>query len=229
MKKIITITAIVICSLNMFSQEGKIFIEANYNTFSHASLSNFQKEFIDDLPPQIPIATTDDFPNNIGFTFGYEIVDSQVSIFAGYNATGGKLSYSDFSGVIRLEQQLNAFTLGGMYHFNLDDDEHFKLGFKGFTMISSLEIDNFTRINNNQTQEDVKFNAIDFGAGASLIYEYPISFFMVRASLGYDLVFGGKLNFDNIDNAHLINDSGEDVTTGWSGLRTGLGIAIPLN
>lgn len=214
-------------SFSSFSQKGKIFLETNYNTFSHSSLSSFQKELSNDLDPRIPITTTDDFPSNIGFTLGYEITNIKTSFFISYNSTGGKISYSDYSGVIRLEQPLGSFTLGGIYHLNLNDN--FKVGFKGFTMFSNLKLDSYSKIGNTENKDLVKLSSIDIGLGTSLIYEYPISFFIIRANIGFDLVLGGKLNFDNIQDAHLINKSNKEVKTGWSGFRSGIGIAIPIN
>ena len=214
--------------MNIFSQQGKIFIETNYNTFSHSSLQQFQKEFKADIAP-IPIKTVDDFPTNIGFTLGYEIIDSNVAIFLGYNATGGKLSYSDYSGIVRLEESLNAITFGGIYYVNLNPEKKdFRIGFRGFSMLSSLNLDSYSEIGNNIQEDNVDFQSIDFGVGAQLNYEYPLSFFIIKANIGFDLVFGGKLKFKDNNEAHLINNSNQEVKTGWSGLRTGLGIVIPI-
>jgi hypothetical protein len=129
MKKLIFVS-IFIC-FNSFSQTGKIFLEANYNSFSHTSLSDFQEEFKNDLVP-IPLQTTDDFPANIGFTVGYEITDSNIALFLGYNSTGGKLSYSDYSGVVRLEESLNAITFGGIYYLDLSEKKDFRIALKLF-------------------------------------------------------------------------------------------------
>mgnify|MGYP003634985671 CR=1 FL=1 len=218
---------IVLFSITTFSQQGIIFIETNYNTFSHSSLSDFQEEFKNDLS-EIPLKTTDNFPANIGFTIGYEIKDSNTAIFLSYNATGGKLSYSDYSGVVRIEESLNAISFGGIYYINLSKKNNFKVGFKGFSMFSSLNIDSYSQVGDNIEQENIDFSAIDFGAGAQLNYEHSLSFLILKANIGFDLVLGRKLKFKENSEAHLINNSGQDVHTGWSGLRTGIGIAIPL-
>lgn len=216
-------------SLKTFSQKGKIFVETNYNSFSHSSLSDFQQEFKADLDP-IPLKTTDDFPANIGFTVGYEIIGAKVAIFLGYNSTGGKLSYSDYSGVVRLEETLNAISYGGIYYVNLSSEKNnFRIGFKGFGMYSSLNINSYSEIGGNIQQEEIDLNSFDIGIGAQLNYEYPLSFFILKANIGFDLVLGGKLIYKDNNKAHLINNANQEVKTGWSGLRTGLGIAIPIN
>ena len=120
MKKTFTFISLFLV-LNMFSQEGKIFFETNFNTFSQSSLKDFQQEFKVDLHP-IPIKTVDDFPANIGFTAGYEITESNIALFLSYNSTGGKLSYSDYSGSVKIEESLNAITFGGIYYIDLNKE-----------------------------------------------------------------------------------------------------------
>jgi hypothetical protein len=222
--------AIIICFsfFHTFSQQGKVFIETNYNTFFHNSLSDFQKEFKADIAP-IPVKTLDDFPANIGFTLGYEIIDSNTAIFLAYNSTGGKLSYSDYSGIVRLENALNGISLGAIYYSSLSELKNLRLGIKGFATYSSLNLNSYSEIGNNIEIDEVGFNSIDFGAGVQFEYEYPLSFIILKANIGFDLVFGGKLRFNDNNEAHLINNSNEKVKTGWSGLRTGLGIAFPIN
>lgn len=214
-------------SFSSFSQKGTIFFETNYNTYSHSSLSSFQKELSDDIDPRIPIKTTDNFPSSIGFTLGYEINKIKTSFFISYNSTGGKISYADYSGVIRLEQPLNSFALGGMYHLKLNNN--FKVGFKAFSMFTNLKLNSYTRIGDIESKDILKFNSVDIGVGTSIIYEYPISFFYIRAQLGFDFVLGGNLNFTDIENAHLINKGGQKVKTNWTGFRSGIGISIPIN
>ncbi|MEO9571223.1 MAG: hypothetical protein ABJH82_13475 [Polaribacter sp.] len=227
MKNIIILFAFIV-SINIYSQQGKIFIETNYNTFSHSSLSNFQQEFKNDLAP-IQLKTVDDFPANIGFTIGYEIVDSSTALFLSYNSTGGKLSYSDYSGNIKIEESLNAITFGAIYFLNLTDKKDFRIGFRGFSMFSQLNLNSFSEISNNIQQDNFDFQSTDLGFGAQLNYEYPLSFLILKATIGFDITFGGKLVFKDNNEAYLTSNSNNKVTTGWSGLRTGLGIIIPIN
>lgn len=225
--------SILFFAINIFSQTGKIFTELNYNTFSHSSLSSFQQELVDDVLFEIdvPIMTTDDFPGNIGFSLGYEIVDQNLAFFIGYNSTGAKSSYADFSGRISIEQQLSATSFGGMYLIKLDEEDRFKLVLKAFGMYSSLGVETSFEITDfTSVVDDLGFSSFDVSVGASFMYEYPIaSFLNLRASVGFDLVLGSQLNFDDFNNAHLLDNSGGKVKTNWSGLRTGIGVVFPIN
>ena len=82
---------------------------------------------------------------------------------------------------------------------------------------------------NNIQQENLGLTSIDFGFGGQLDYEYPLSFLILKATVGFDIVIGGKLIFKNNNENYLINNSNKKVTTGWSGFRTGIGIVIPIN
>jgi hypothetical protein len=95
-------------------------------------------------------------------------------------------------------------------------------------MFSTMELKNYTKILENITKENIDFQSINLGVGARILYEYPVSFFIVRASLGFDLTFGGALKFQENSEFHLENNGGDKVKTNWSGLRTSVGIAIPI-
>ncbi len=228
MKKTLLFCSLVFCFVS-YAQNGKIIFEANYNTFSHSLLSDFQEEFKNDLP-EIPIQTTDDFPGNFGFGLGYEMVNNHVLIFASYNSTGGKLSYSDYSGVVRITEELKGYTLGAEYLVPFSEtDNKFTLGLRGFGMFTTMKLESYSQIGDNITQEEVDFQSTNFGLGARILYEYPVSFFIIRASVGFDLTFGGLLTFKENSDYHLQDDNEDKVKSNWSGLRTSVGIAIPLN
>jgi len=211
----------------MNAQSGKLFFELNYNTFTQTSLKNFQEEFKNDVS-EIPIQTNDDFPGNFGFSLGYELVDKNVLIFGSYNTTGGKLSYSDYSGIVRITEELKGYTFGAEYLIPFSKtDNNFTLGLRGFGMFTTMNLENYYQISESVSQDGIEFQSVNLGLGARVLYEYPISFFIIRASVGFDLTFGGSLTFKENSDFHLEDNNGDKVKTNWTGLRTGIGIAIP--
>ena len=227
MKKALSFFSLVCCIVS-FAQSGKLVFETNYNTFSQNSLSDFQEEFKADLP-EIPIQTTDDFPPNIGFTLGYEIVNANVFVFGSYTTTGGKLSYSDFSGVVRITEELKGYAFGAEYLIPFSEtDNNFTLGLRGFGMFTTLNLENYTQISETVSQDQIEFQSANLGVGARVLYEYPVSFFIIRASVGFELTFGGSLIFKENSDFFLEDNNGDEVKTNWTGLRTGIGIAIPI-
>lgn len=204
-------------------------LELNYNTFSHKSLSSFQQLLLNDIS-EVQLSVNDDFGANFGYTIGIKVEELNTQFFASYNGTGGKISYSDYSGVVRITQLLRGYTLGGEYQLKLMEDDSrgmFYLGGRGFTTFNSLELKSYSQIYDSESTDAEDLSSFDFGLGVRLIYDIPISVVKLRLNVGYDLVFGGGFRFNDDTESTLFDAQGEAVKTGWSGLRTGIGIVVP--
>jgi hypothetical protein len=205
-------------------------LEINYNTFSHKDLKSLQTEFQEDLS-EVDLRINDDFNANIGYGIGLKIESLNTQFFGSYTTTGGKISYSDFSGIIRITQLLKSFTLGGEYQYELTDEKdrsRFYIGSRVFFNFTKFDLENYSRVNNNVTTDLIEFRSIDIGLGARAIYDIPISVVKLRINFGYDLVFGGAFKLSSNDELTLQNDEGDPIKPGWSGLRVGLGVVIPI-
>ena len=232
MKKLIILFLVtLLSSICIKAQENGFYIDANYNTFSHKKLKSFQEEFRADIV-DVQLIKNDEFPTNIGFTIGYKVSELNASFFASYTSTGGKVSYSDYSGVIRITEAIEGITFGGEYLLNLipisQNKGEFNVGFRGFFILSKLDIESYTSIADQSETDSIGFNSVDLGGGVRVIYEYPVGFFKLRASLGFDIVLGGKYLLKEDQEFYLQDNSGDAVKNGWTGLRAGLGIFIPL-
>lgn len=218
-----------ICQNSHTQNNISLIVEMNYNTFSHSNLRDFQQELSDDIN-EVNLHVNDDFGGNIGYSIGIKVEDIDTQFFASYNSTGGKSSYSDYSGVIRLTQLLKAYTIGGEYQFKLSKDnskEMFYFGARGFINYSNLDLESYSRISDSVSTESIGFNSIDIGVGIRLFYDIPISVVKLRLNIGYDLMIGGDLKFKENNDFSLEDDQGDRVKTGWSGFRSGIGIVVP--
>lgn len=210
-----------------YLQENKIYFEVDYNTFDHKKLKDFQRNLSDDFQP-VRIKTVDDFSSNLGFTIGYELTNINAALYFSYTTTGGKLSYGDYSGEIRILQPLIGYSYGVVYSVFLAKNKfknRLRISFKTINTFSTFEINSYYRLEDSVVKDDFKFSSFDFGLGSFLQYEQPVSIFKLRLKLGYDQVFGGKLKFSENNEAYLQDARGSTVRTNWSGLRTGLGIS----
>lgn len=124
---------------------------------------------------------------------------------------------------------MNGYSLGGIYHIPLlsRKTQNLSLGIKGVVTYSTLDLISYNRISTDSNEHEINLHSIDYGGGATLIYQYPISILFLRISLGADRIYGDKLRFRNDRKLFVENNSGKPVRTGWSGLRTGIGVAIP--
>lgn len=228
MKKILfTLTLAILFQNVVLSQKVEVYAELNYNTFSHSKLKDFQLHQIKSLET-LPISVDDNFPSNYGFTIGCKFMKN-ISAFVSYTTTGGKISYADYSGKIRLKQPIEQIAIGGIYSFPLlKESENLRLGIKGFLSFTSLEIESYTKILQEVEESNIKLNSTDYGLGPILIYELPVWVCKLRFSVAYDVMISGKLLFKEDNDFHLENSSGEDVKADWSGLKAGIGISIPI-
>src|SRR5690606_2812015 len=118
-------------------------------------------------------------------------------LFFSYNTTGGKISYSDYSGVIRVTQPLEGYTIGGNYQIKLlktsKNNNDLFIGFKGLCTYSTFSIESYSQVLDDINEDSFDLYSIDYGIGVNLIYEYKLSFFKIMATAGFDAVLGGKL------------------------------------
>lgn len=227
MKKILGLFIFISLITVAQAQRGEVFFDLNYNTFSHSSLKDLQEEQLKGVS-DYPMEVNNDFSSNIGFTLGYKI-DSQFAAYFSYNTTGGKISYADYSGIIQLTQPVKQYVLGGMYTFPMsENNENFRFGFKAFVSYSTLELKSYSKLLDTENKESIDLFSNDFGLGPIMIYEQPIWLVKLRFSIAYDIVFTGKLKLKDNDELHLEDGSGDEVRAGWSGLRFGFGLAVPI-
>lgn len=223
---------IFLISLNVKAQSDfSAVAEVNYNTFSHKEISDFQQELMEDIP-EIDLRVNDDFGANIGYSLGLKVEDLDTQFFAAYNSTGGKISYGDYSGLIRITQLLKAYTAGAEYQFRLLDNDSkgvIYLGLRGLLNYTTLDLRSHSEIYDSVSSESVDFDAVDLGVGVAFNYDIPVWIVKLRLKLGYDLFLGGELKFSEDREVSLEDNEGDLVKTGWSGLRTGVGIVVPIN
>ena len=231
MKKIkVFIFILSFACLSVHAQDRySIVAEVNYNTFSHKTLSKFQQELLRDIS-EVNLQVNDDFGANIGYTIGVKFEKINTQFFGAYNTTGGKISYSDYSGVVRITQLLRGYTLGGEYQVKLLKDDSkgmLYFGGRGFVNFNNLEVESYSRISDMESTEGLDFSSFDFGLGVRFFYDIPISVVKLRLTLGYDQVFSGDFRFNDNTEATLLDNQGDAIKTGWSGFRSGIGIVVP--
>lgn len=219
-----------VSSSNIHAQKVEVFSDLNFGIPIMSSLKDFQ----DELSNQIPFEnfkTTDNFNYYYGFTVGVKF-NRKISVFFSNKVTGAKSSVADYSGYMRLENELKGYVFGTKYEIILKQfaKGNLLLGFKGFITNSRLNLKSESEILNVTQNSEINFKSLDFGVGAGITYEYPLKFIVLRAYLDMDISIGGdlKLEENNPKDGYLMSQNGDRVTTGWTGINTGLGVAIPI-
>jgi hypothetical protein len=220
--------------LAMFSNANAQEFEVFANLEAGLPLSNSLRNFHEELASQIPyenVKTTDDFNYNYGFTIGLRF-NEKASIFFNNRVSGAKSSVADYSGFIRLTNELNGYTFGLEYEILLKELKkgNLNLGFKGLITSSNLILTTESKILYTVDSESLEFKSLDFGGALGINYEYALSFITLRAHLDLNIYLGGKLALKDDDSgAFLTDQSGNKLTTGWTGLTAGIGVIIPLS
>lgn len=212
------------------AQKAEFFSDLNFGIPLNSSLKDFHNELADQVPFE-NFESTDNFNYNYGFTTGVRF-NRKISAFFSNKVSGAKSSVADYSGYIRLTNELKGYTFGAKYEIIISQytKGNLLLGFKGLVTSSSLSLRTESKILNTTESSGIDFKSLDFGAGVGITYEYSLKFMVLRAYVDLDIYVGGKLKLDedNSNDGYLLNKNGEKVTTGWTGFNTGIGIAIPI-
>lgn len=212
------------------AQEVDLFMDFEGGLRIPRTLRNFHEELAEQIPFE-NVETTGNFNNNYGFAIGFRF-NKNASIFFNNRVSGAKSSVADYSGFIRLTNELNAYTFGLEYEILLKEFEKGKVNFgvKGLVTSSKLILNSESRILNTVQNENVEFKSLDFGGAFGINYEYPLGFITFRAHFDFNLYYGGKLKLkDDNSGGFLTNQNGNKITTSRTGLIGGIGFLLPLS
>lgn len=176
---------------------------------------NFQK---------VPVVITNNFPNNFTGQIGIDYKStyySTISIFFGYQETGGRLHYKDYSGEFDFTLTTKRKTFGLDLFFELDDVfyPNFSLGFGSSILISSFYDETFQYFElNNQTifkEKSEGGNNIFFGFLPHLNVGYEFSTFKLNTQFGYEI----NVSAEQLGR-YIIDENVKEIKAGeFSGMR----------
>ncbi|WAC02129.1 hypothetical protein N7U66_20525 [Lacinutrix neustonica] len=211
------------------AQDIEVFADFEAGIPLSSSLKNFHEELANQVDFE-NFETKDNFNYNYGFTFGLRI-NRKASIFFSNKVSGAKSSVADYSGFVRITNEIIGYTFGLEYEIPLMESEkkNLNLGLKGLVTSSNLNLTSASRILSAPQSESLEFKSLDFGGAVGINYEYSIGFITLRAHLDLNVYIGGKLTLKDDDSGgFLIDQSGNKVTTSWTGLTGGIGLIVPL-
>ena len=216
---------------DVVAQESGINFEVNLGTTPTSPLKTFHNSLIDQVDFE-NFKTTDNFYINYGFSVGFTVEDIKSSFFYANRVSGAKTSVADYSGYLRLTNELKGHTIGYKYYLPLkaNPKSNLFIQFKALMTFSSYNITSDTKTLGAIQLESIDFKSMDLGLGAGVIYEYPIGFLVLRTYIDLDIYYGGKIKLkeDNTEDGYLLDANGDKLTTGWGGLTFGLGVTLPL-
>ncbi len=210
--------------------------KGSYNSFHMNDLKNLQSELLNEITSNgIPAVKTETYPSYVGTVIGlllpiYEKENN--TIFAGvlgeYTSTGGRIHYQDFSGEIRADQVVSAFSLGGTIDYEKYYTEQFDVDFQlsAKLIFSSMKNDFLLQVGDAKQFQQFEFHSTSFGFEPAIIPNIKVSPIQLGISISYLLNLPTYLEYDLFSNAFLINNKGERVTINWSGFRFGFLVGV---
>lgn len=204
------------------AQTTSLRVEANIGSFTMTD----PKEFQDGLPSALLGKDYKSIPyktyHNFGPTPGYDVVltfpigPTEWSILGGYNSTGSRLHYKDYSGEIKVDQVISNMhfaidyslvTLPGHYGILFKPSIAAGIAFSDHKLESLFVLQGLPTDTYNDHLTSRQWFALP-----SCKMEYQVSRFLLMARLGYHV----QINFN------------DDFRPNWSGIRAGAGIGIIL-
>jgi len=217
---------------NGSAQEVEFGFNVDYGNFKMESFRNYQDYVqgasLSGITPKI----NDDFPAffNYGISVGWLFSNGKaIGIKLGYQSTGGKTSYSDYSGDFLSEQLMSSTKMSFYGRTSLKSNPNLSFSVELGAMRSYLDLTESFRI--LDFQESTNFNLESDGLFSSMDIGYSISIneFFITPSLGYEFNFTNQVFHlkDNVD-AKLELPTSDEAKPDWSGWRIGIEMKIKI-
>lgn len=207
-------------------------VSANTGGFSMRDLKQFQKEVAGNLP--FPVTITS-YPSFIGYEAKllFSRKKFEIGPWFAFNSTGGRISYSDYSGGFYYNELLQIFQFGASGALRLTEGGNrwqvnalLDLGVGQTNYEFEFEAQVNSAVIDSQNLEFVSFHYL---AKPSISVKRILSdVFFVHGDLGFMLDSGGILKFKEDKNLNLINQNGAPIGPNWSGWRVTIGVGMRL-
>lgn len=228
-KYIILITLFLVPN-NCFAQLNGVGFKIGYGSFDMNDIKSIQKDVFNNL--QINGAEiVESFPMFFDLSLVYQapITNSMEFKFnLGFTSTGGRISYSDFSGYYTYDQLANQSYISSGLKIYHSDSFFKKIGVKSYFELlfgyglSSIQFKQELNLYDESSSNKVDFLEHSIFTVPTFGFQLPFHRFKLEPYFGYyfDLILNGLYLDENIDSRLRIDD--RDANASWKGIRTGL-------
>lgn len=198
-------------------------------TFSMDDLKELQMSTVDNS--EIQLVTTESFPSYYFWEIsaGVKIYNKfHASLGFDYTSTGARSIYSDYSGLLRLEQVLTRKGVSVTFGYTiLRKGKSSVIGLiKTSIIMTDLNVDNFLRFEDFDIEESetLSFKSKNVGISPGFQYQFSFGKLSLMATLGYEFNSTGKLQFKGNRSGFLANANNEAAVADWRGVRALIGV-----
>lgn len=216
--------AVILCLLPIgtfaqFSVQGGL----SYGTFSMNSMKALQNDISIASDSLLKAVTT--FPSYYGFSASLLWTQNEkasIGIAIDFNSTGGRLSYSDYSGYLLVDQVLTAFSIGAVGEYKLNKSARWPIsaGIQVSWVSSTVEITRESAIGNSPPSSDAQvLSSTNIGVRPHVLIQRNLPaglYAFVQA--GYELQYHKQLETSGGGKTNL--------TAEWDGFRALVGVGF---
>jgi len=202
-------------------------VYAGYGTFSMHDLKGFQKVMMD--RQQFDTRVVETFPGYL--SYGVDLLYVRNKGFFGggwgHTSTGGRLSYSDYSGYYNFDQvvHMNVVSLQGGIRIFPNYETCFFLGLKGAVYSNKLDLKEELSIGNQTVAEVTPMHSTNVACQPFLSAQRTLKRLFLKLDAGYEFHNAGKLTTTDGKNNQIPDGSGKKpATIQPDGLRVSLGV-----
>jgi hypothetical protein len=180
----------------------------------------------------VPAEITDAFPAHPGLRV--EVATQlpnghRLGLSAGYNSTGGRVHYADYSGEVRTDWVVARRSVG-LFVEQLANERAtwaIPVTLRGSLDLARLRYETLARLGNDVERGETEFSAWSFSVEPEVGVEVKtFGSTFVRATVGFGYTFGGTLELDG-EPVGLAGSS-SPLKLHWHGWRTGLAVGLDL-
>lgn len=237
MKQIVLFSFCIFLSISELSaQEADpvdiVSFGASYNTFLMQDLKEQSERILEDFPIE-NAEITNSFPPYFGYELNYRkgyYNKLSVGALAHYTSTGSRVTYSDFTGTLNVDQLLDYYSAGVIGSSVPINNEKFLLyiDLKVSIIYTNYKIKSYFQIGEeSSTDDDTKFYAFGLGIQPGATFFYNFDKFKIGSNLGIEGNINGKLKVWG-EEGYVVDSDNQPIKANWTGLRFGLIVAYKL-
>jgi hypothetical protein len=223
---------VLVCFGSTAQKRFKVTAGAGIGSYKMADLKKLQED-ITILYNREYLETVDNFPMYFFYSgeISYDLNKSVgVGLIYRLQSTGAASSYSDYSGVYKIEQRLKANCMGILFDFNLWEKNKLRLSsqiriYYSWTNMELTEYLHLTGIDNDIVDLRAEFISKSIMTNPDVTVGYEVfDNVLLNLSAGYCIDFQGDLK-NKTNNSPLNGFNGYPLQSDWSGIRMNLSAA----
>lgn len=226
------LSSLALCNDSYGQRKGSWSVGVNVGlaTFSMKDLKAYQREKQQAMP--FDARVTESFPSFLNYSVSGSYTDSTrfYDIFIGRTSTGGRLSYSDYSGSYTSDLTAQMQYVGGSIGFRVARIGKVNMFTSVQAMLYANELEEETSlvIQGVSTEGEINnYVSLNFGVGPAIDLHRTFKSILVRFQGAYEFHLAGRLinEESDADEQYMVNSKHEEIRLQAGGARVKLGIA----